>query len=198
MSATPTVSGGCLYIFRIGTGILYAVNASTGDLIWSHLISDYDGMTGALSRTSPAINGNTLILGDHPRAAVAHAGANVIARVISHHRRAFVGRRRWKHTWPRSSPDRPAHNNVVYIGVSSVEESFADSADYALLHLSGQRGCAQCDDGEENPADLYRAGKPGEYGRLQRRRGLAASSDRYHPKAAAMSAPVTTIRCLHR
>lgn len=135
VSATPTVSGGAVY-FPDWDGNLYAVNASTGDLIWSHLISDYDGMTGALSRTSPAINGNTLILGDHPRAAVAHAGANVIAV------NRTTGALLWKtqvetHSAAIITGSPVVYNNVVYIGVSSVEESFADNADYACCTFRG-------------------------------------------------------------
>ena len=66
VSATPTVFNDAVY-FPDSGGNLYAVNKKTGSLIWSHLISDYDGVKGALSRVSPAVdNANKqLIIGDN-------------------------------------------------------------------------------------------------------------------------------------
>ena len=64
--ATPTVFKDVVY-FPDSGGNLYAVNKETGSLIWSHQISDYDGVKGALSRVSPAvdIDNNQLIIGDN-------------------------------------------------------------------------------------------------------------------------------------
>jgi polyvinyl alcohol dehydrogenase (cytochrome) len=78
VSATPTVAGSAIY-FPDWAGNLYAVEKKTGQLIWSHKISDYDGFPTAISRVSPAIHGNNLILGDNENPAAAHNGANVIA-----------------------------------------------------------------------------------------------------------------------
>jgi polyvinyl alcohol dehydrogenase (cytochrome) len=64
VSATPTVANGVVYFPDFG-GYLNAVDANTGQLIWQRKISDYDGASGAVSRNSPAIVGNTLILGDN-------------------------------------------------------------------------------------------------------------------------------------
>jgi hypothetical protein len=33
-------------------------------IIWSHKISEYDGVDGAISRVSPAVDGNQVIIGD--------------------------------------------------------------------------------------------------------------------------------------
>src|SRR5277367_2100557 len=63
VSATPTVAGNALY-FPDWAGNLYAVEKNTGQLIWSHKISDYDGFPTAISRVSPAVHGNELIFGD--------------------------------------------------------------------------------------------------------------------------------------
>src|SRR5690242_16418025 len=63
ISATPTVAGDVVY-FPDWAGNLFAVNKNTGQLIWSHQISEYDGFAGAFSRSSPAIHGDELIIGD--------------------------------------------------------------------------------------------------------------------------------------
>ena len=49
VSATPTVAGNAVY-FPDWAGNLYAVEKETGQLIWSHKISDYDGFPTAISR----------------------------------------------------------------------------------------------------------------------------------------------------
>src|SRR5580692_12477114 len=63
VSATPTVDGDAVYFPDWG-GSLFAVEKNSGRLIWSHKISDYDGVDGAISRVSPAVDGNQLIIGD--------------------------------------------------------------------------------------------------------------------------------------
>src|ERR1700688_3730035 len=78
VSATPTVAGNAVY-FPDWAGNLYAVEKETGQLIWSHKISEYDGFQTAISRVSPAVHGNQLILGDNENPDAAHAGANIIA-----------------------------------------------------------------------------------------------------------------------
>jgi polyvinyl alcohol dehydrogenase (cytochrome) len=135
VSATPTVSGGVVY-FPDWSGNLYAVEATTGTLLWSHKVSSYDGITGALSRTSPAINGNTLIIGDRPAAVGSHAGAYLIA----------INRTNGDLIWKTQVETHPAaimtgsplvYNNVVYVGVSSYEESFAQKSTYECCSFRG-------------------------------------------------------------
>src|ERR1700756_6068682 len=63
VSATPTVDGNAVY-FPDWAGNLFAVEKNSGKLIWSHKISDYDGVTGAISRVSPAVEGDLIIIGD--------------------------------------------------------------------------------------------------------------------------------------
>jgi polyvinyl alcohol dehydrogenase (cytochrome) len=62
VSATPTVFGDVVYFPDWG-GHLYAVRRDNGQLIWSHAISEYDGFAASLSRVSPAVHGDDLILG---------------------------------------------------------------------------------------------------------------------------------------
>jgi polyvinyl alcohol dehydrogenase (cytochrome) len=63
VSATPAVGGGAVYFGDFG-GTLWKLDARTGAVIWSHLVSDYTGITGDIARTSPSLLGNTLIVGD--------------------------------------------------------------------------------------------------------------------------------------
>ena len=62
VSATPAVVNGAVYFGDFG-GMLWKLDSKTGDVIWSHSVSDYTGIVGDLSRTSPSIAGNTLIVG---------------------------------------------------------------------------------------------------------------------------------------
>src|SRR6195256_5751022 len=78
VSATPTVDGDAVYFPDWG-GNLFAVKKDSGHLIWSHKISDYDGVAGAISRVSPAVDNDQLIIGDILSSNQVHNGASVIA-----------------------------------------------------------------------------------------------------------------------
>ena len=67
VSATPAVVNGAVYFGDFG-GMLWSLDAGTGQVIWSHLVSDYTGISGDVARTSPSLAGNTLVVGDlrHP------------------------------------------------------------------------------------------------------------------------------------
>src|ERR1700731_5453637 len=78
VSATPTVDGDSVY-FPDWAGNLFAVNKHSGRLIWAHKISEYDGVEGAISRVSPAVAGNQVIIGDIPNSKQAPIGQNVIS-----------------------------------------------------------------------------------------------------------------------
>ena len=121
VSATPTVAGNAVY-FPDWAGNLYAVEKETGQLIWSHKISEYDGFQTAISRVSPAVHGNALIFGDNENPAAPHNGANIIA----------VDRQTGALIWTTNVESHPAaiitgspvvYRDVVYVGVSSNEES---------------------------------------------------------------------------
>ncbi len=121
VSATPTVAGNAVY-FPDWAGNLYAVNKDTGSLIWSQQISTYDGFPTAISRVSPAVYQDELILGDTENPKAAHSGANVMA----------VDRRTGTLRWITNVESYPAatitgspivYRDTVYIGVSSNEES---------------------------------------------------------------------------
>ena len=63
VSATPAVVDGAVYFADTG-GMLWKLNAATGAVIWSNPISFYTGVAGDTSRTSPVLDGNTLLIGD--------------------------------------------------------------------------------------------------------------------------------------
>src|SRR5438128_7068957 len=62
VSATPAVVNGAVYFGDFG-GMEWKLDAETGDVIWSHLVSDYTGIPGDIARTSPSVAGNTVIIG---------------------------------------------------------------------------------------------------------------------------------------
>src|SRR5687767_8190876 len=62
ISATPTVFGDALYVPDWG-GHLYKFKANDGSVDWVKNISDLTSVPDAVSRTSPAISGNTLVIG---------------------------------------------------------------------------------------------------------------------------------------
>ncbi len=123
VSATPTVFGDAIF-FPDWAGNLFAVNKHTGQLIWSHKISDYDGFPAAISRNSPAIHDNDVIVGDIETRVALHNGANIIAA----DRR--TGALRWitrvdSHVSAEITGSPVVFGDIVYVGVSSLEEGFA-------------------------------------------------------------------------
>src|SRR4051794_2811257 len=66
VSATPAVVGGFVYFPDWG-GYLNKVKASNGALVWQRTIDSYLGTSGNAARTSPAVVGNTVYIGDQQR-----------------------------------------------------------------------------------------------------------------------------------
>jgi polyvinyl alcohol dehydrogenase (cytochrome) len=135
VSATPTVDGDAVY-FPDWSGDLFAVRKDNGRLIWSHKISDYDGVGGAISRVSPAVDGDQLIIGDILNSKLEHNGANIIA----------VDRQTGTRRWITQVDSHPAaiitgspvvFDHVVYVGVSSNEESLATNPAYPCCSFRG-------------------------------------------------------------
>src|SRR5258708_46794 len=135
VSATPTVDGDAVY-FPDWAGNLFAVKKDSGKLIWSHKISDYDGVTGSISRVSPAVDANQVIIGDILNGKQVHNGANVIS----------VDRETGVLQWMTKVENHPAaiitgspvvFDGVVYIGVSSSEESLATDPTYPCCTFRG-------------------------------------------------------------
>lgn len=134
VSATPAVVGDAIYFPDWG-GYLYKVNRTTGKVIWSHPVSDYNGITGSISRTSPAVAGNTLYIGDQNGPAYGQ-GTRVMAV------NATTGQKEWStevETHPlaviTSSP--VVYKGVVYVGVASKEEAAASLPNYPCCTFRG-------------------------------------------------------------
>jgi polyvinyl alcohol dehydrogenase (cytochrome) len=135
VSATPTVDGDAVYFPDWG-GNLFAVTKDSGRLIWSHKISDYDGVAGSVSRVSPAVDHDQLIIGDILSSNQMHNGANVIAVDRE------TGHLRWKtqvdgHPAAIITGSPVVFNGVVYVGVSSSEETLADNPGYPCCSFRG-------------------------------------------------------------
>jgi len=123
VSATPTVSGHDVF-FPDWAGNLFAVNKESGQLIWSHKISDYDHVAGSISRSSPAVEGDEVILGDVEDKIPSRQGANLIAIDRK------TGALRWitrveSHISAQITGSPVVFDGTVYVGVSSAEETFA-------------------------------------------------------------------------
>ena len=136
VSATPTVAGNAVY-FPDWSGNLYAVRADTGKLLWSHAIADYNGRPGSVSRVSPAIYNDELIIGDNMASSVTHNGAHVMG--IDRN----TGTLRWitqVDTHPAAIiTGSPVFNGTsVYVGVSSNEEGLATDPAYLCCTFRGR------------------------------------------------------------
>jgi len=135
VSATPTVHDGVVY-FPDWRGNLFAVEAESGRLVWSHQISEYNGFYRSFSRTSPAVSGDDIVIGDILDHEKQHDGANVMA--INRH----SGRLHWitqvdKHPAAIITGSPVVADGVVYVGVSSIEESLATDPAYPCCTFRG-------------------------------------------------------------
>jgi polyvinyl alcohol dehydrogenase (cytochrome) len=135
VTATPTVYQGAVYVPDMG-GMLWAVNLGNGHVRWSRSIASYTGIASDVSRTSPAIAGDALILGDGWIRNAVTAGAHVFA----------VDRRTGNLLWKTRVHDHLAaivtsspivHDNVAYVGVAAKEEGLASSPSYVCCTFRG-------------------------------------------------------------
>lgn len=135
VTATPTVYQGFVYVPDMG-GQLWAVSAGSGKVRWSRSISSYTGIPGDVSRTSPAIAGRAMILGDGWIRNDVTAGAHVFA----------VDRRTGELLWLTRVHDHMAaivtsspivHGGVAYVGISAKEEGLAGEPGYVCCTFRG-------------------------------------------------------------
>jgi polyvinyl alcohol dehydrogenase (cytochrome) len=131
VSATPTVSLGTVFVPDYG-GNLSAVDAATGAVRWQHKISEYTGVAGDVSRTSPAVSGTALVLGD---GVSSQSSPGTGAHVVAVDRR--TGNRLWN-TVIDSDPESMVttspvvSNGIAYVGTASRVE-FHGSDDDATV-----------------------------------------------------------------
>ena len=134
VSAIPAVVGGAVYVPDWG-GYLNKLDAATGQVIWSHPISDYNGVTGSVSRAAPAVVGNTVYLGDqnggHLFAVNATTGAPIWRTRLD---TTPIGH---DHPLAILTAGPLVVNGVIYQGVSSAEEGQAADPTYPCCTFRG-------------------------------------------------------------
>lgn len=137
VSARASIASGGVYFPDWG-GYLYRLNARTGAPVWSkNLMTDY-GLTPAqgsvkiVSRTTPAIEGDTIYIGTQATA----NGAYLLAI------NARNGALKWKtlvdsHPLAIATSSPVVLNDVVYTGVASLEEGAAANPQYPCCSFRG-------------------------------------------------------------
>ena len=116
VSATPAVVGDTVYAVDAG-GTLYSLKRATGTVNWQTKISTYSGNPNSFSRTTPAVSGNLLVIGDQ-------AGATIFA--IDRDTGALVWKTTLDDTTGAIITSAPViSGGRVFVGVSSSQESLA-------------------------------------------------------------------------
>jgi polyvinyl alcohol dehydrogenase (cytochrome) len=181
VSATPTVADGAIY-FPDWAGNLYAIKTSDGSMIWSHSIADYDRFPGAVARVSPAVHGQDIIIGDIESSNLPHNGANVMAVDRS------TGSLRWItrvdiHPAAIITGSPVVVGDIIYVGVSSSEESLAVQTTYPCCSFRGSVVAIHANTGRilwqkftmpdnQNNADGYSGGAVWQSPAIDTERGL--------------------------
>ncbi|SEB99007.1 PQQ-binding-like beta-propeller repeat protein [Terriglobus roseus] len=118
VSSTPTVEDGSVYVTDWG-GFIHRVDAETGKAIWSHKVSEYTNLDTSLSRTSPALAGDLVVIGDQGAATVVvinkRDGSLVWKRTLDTTRTAYI----------TSSP--VIDGDRIFVGIASGQEGLAAS-----------------------------------------------------------------------
>jgi polyvinyl alcohol dehydrogenase (cytochrome) len=120
ISATATVVRGVAYVPDWG-GRLWAISSKTGKAVWSRDISDYTGVAGSASRTSPAYWHGELVIGTGNVMTAQLAGAYEVGI------NARTGAMLWRTKTDANSAaimtgSATIDDGVVYTGVSSKTE----------------------------------------------------------------------------
>ena len=139
VSATPAVDGKYVYV-PDWAGTLFKIDRDTGELIWSHQISEYTGIVSDFSRNTPAVHGNMLVFGNQgpldASSVELFEGATLMA----------VSKQTGDLIWSTKIEDHPAaivtqspivSGNRAYVGISSIEWLFAADPDYPCCTFRG-------------------------------------------------------------
>jgi polyvinyl alcohol dehydrogenase (cytochrome) len=142
ISATPAVVDGVAYVPDWG-GKLTAVNTQTGSIIWQSSVKDLAGALYALkedtanqivvpdtnpvaSRTSPAVSGNTVVIGTQTmRSTSGQDGARLVA-VDKTTGATLWSTRLDNHPLSIITQSPTIYNGKIYVGVASIEENGVD------------------------------------------------------------------------
>lgn len=129
VSATPNVHGGVAY-FPDWAGSLWAVDAVTGANLWKVKLSNYTGISGTVSRTTPTSATKGILLvptqnGAYLLAINERDGSLVWKTQLDKHPLAIIS----------SSPS--VFKGVAYLGVASLEEGAAIDPNYPCCTFRG-------------------------------------------------------------
>jgi polyvinyl alcohol dehydrogenase (cytochrome) len=143
VTATPAVSDGVVYVPDLG-GTLWAVSAASGRVLWSASVGSYIGAAFDVSRTTPAVSGNEIVIGTGATSATPAAPVGAYLLGIN----ASTGALLWRtkvdndpYGMITSSP--VIDNGVVYAGVSSDDETASSATPVfrgSVVALSAQTG----------------------------------------------------------
>jgi polyvinyl alcohol dehydrogenase (cytochrome) len=133
VSATPAVDGDTVY-FPDRAGNLYAVDKWTGQQRWKSSIAAASGVPGDYARATPALANNKVILGTQGP----FGGGG---KILAFHK--DTGALLWSttlDTHPAAAITQSAtvYGNRVYVGTSSLEESFALIPGYVCCSFRGK------------------------------------------------------------
>lgn len=133
VSATPAVDGQYIY-FPDWAGNLYKVDANTGVTKWKKQIINYTGQVRGLARATPAIAGNTIIIGT--QLGFPFIGAWVLGI------NKITGDLLWKTRVEEFfaaivTQSAMVHGDRAFVGVASQEEGFAADPTYPCCSFRG-------------------------------------------------------------
>jgi polyvinyl alcohol dehydrogenase (cytochrome) len=133
VSATPAVVDGAIY-FPDWAGFFTKADARTGKVIWSYPVSDYTGVAGDVSRSSPAVSRGVVYIGNQGGT---QGGGGVLIAID-----ARTGHRLWtraldSHPGAILTQSPVVYAGVVYQGLSSQEEGMAAIGGYQCCTFRG-------------------------------------------------------------
>ena len=128
VSATPSVDPGTNGVyFPDWSGNITKLNLSTGAVIWCHSVSDFGFPQGVMSRTTPTLTGNAVIIGVSTTlaAAIPNLGSFIVALD------PLTGDKIWQTQVDPTSlsvitGSPMVYNGVVYAGISSGQEKLSN------------------------------------------------------------------------
>jgi polyvinyl alcohol dehydrogenase (cytochrome) len=120
VSATPAVDGENVYV-PDWAGNIYAADRETGGIVWTRTVSSITGIPGDKARATPAIYGDTLVLGNQGPFG---GGGNVFA-LDKHTGELLWSTQVESHFAAIITQSATVFDGVVYVGVSSQEEALA-------------------------------------------------------------------------
>jgi polyvinyl alcohol dehydrogenase (cytochrome) len=134
ISATPAVekTAGRTWVYAVdwGTGAggyLHAIDGETGVARWSRKLSTYTGNERSVSRTTPVIAGNNVIIGDQGDVnsdGFSMYGATASVMAIDKNSGDLVWRKVVSdHPFSVITASLVAHGNTAYVGIASLEEN---------------------------------------------------------------------------